>query len=312
RAHTISMAIPGSIIDNCQSLELKTYVAGQIARAAAIYNIDEIIVYNESPTPMKPDPLKDPNVFLARLLLYQECPQYLRKEFFPVHPSLRFAGLLNPLDAPHHVRVDEKSLYRDGVVLAKKPPGGAAAAAGGCLVNCGLRKDVYLAGKVLQPGVRVTVRMRLDETGPSGLPIADPVSRSTPREADGVYWGYTVRLAEGLHNVFAQGPGGNEYDLKIGTSERGVTLTHAVGEARRRSEREGGSENVFPTKFKRALIVFGGVKGVEAAIDADEQLHVAAEDAHTLFDHWINTCPGQGSRTIRTEEAVLVSLAVLR
>lgn len=31
---TISIAIPGSILDNAQSAELRTYLAGQIARAA--------------------------------------------------------------------------------------------------------------------------------------------------------------------------------------------------------------------------------------------------------------------------------------
>jgi hypothetical protein len=30
RKYTVSIAVPGSIIDNCQSLELKTYVAGQV------------------------------------------------------------------------------------------------------------------------------------------------------------------------------------------------------------------------------------------------------------------------------------------
>ncbi|KAI9179658.1 hypothetical protein H9P43_004986 [Blastocladiella emersonii ATCC 22665] len=324
RHYTVSMAVPGSIIDNCQSLELKTYVAGQIARAAAIYNVDEIIVYNESPTPMKPDPLKDPNVFLARLLLYQECPQYLRKEFFPVHPSLRFAGLLNPLDAPHHVRADERSTFRDGVVLAKKPPGGSP----GCLANVGLRKEVYLPDKTLTAGVRVTVRMQYDREMPagpmSGFQVGEVVSRRTPREEAGVYWGYTVRLAEGLHNVFNQAPGGSPYDTKIGTSERGLTVAQVVAQldAERQARREDDEDDdedvaapnplgIFGHKFHRALVVFGGVKGVEAALDADEQLDVAAEDAHQLFDHWLNTCPGQGSRTIRTEEAVLVSLAVL-
>jgi hypothetical protein len=36
---TISIAIPGSILDNAQSLELRTYLAGQIARAACEFNI---------------------------------------------------------------------------------------------------------------------------------------------------------------------------------------------------------------------------------------------------------------------------------
>lgn len=39
---TVSIAVPGSILDNAQSPELRTYLAGQIARAACIYKIDEV------------------------------------------------------------------------------------------------------------------------------------------------------------------------------------------------------------------------------------------------------------------------------
>jgi hypothetical protein len=45
----LSVAVPGSILDNAQSFELRTYLAGQIARAAAIYKVDEIIVFNDQP-----------------------------------------------------------------------------------------------------------------------------------------------------------------------------------------------------------------------------------------------------------------------
>ena len=67
RRFTVSMALPGSIVDNAQTLELKTYLAGQVptsthyvtsrdnlsllllkvARAAAIFSVDEIIIFNE-------------------------------------------------------------------------------------------------------------------------------------------------------------------------------------------------------------------------------------------------------------------------
>lgn len=39
---TVSIAVPGSILDNAQSPEFRTYLAGQIARAACIYKIDEV------------------------------------------------------------------------------------------------------------------------------------------------------------------------------------------------------------------------------------------------------------------------------
>lgn len=47
-------------------------------------------------------------------------------------------------------------------------------------------------------------------------------------------------------------------------------------------------------------------------MDADETLQLPGSDSSALFDMWVNTCPGQGSRTIRTEEAVLITLARLR
>lgn len=48
RSYTLSIALPGMILDNAQSPELKTYLVGQIARAAVIFNVDEIVVYDEA------------------------------------------------------------------------------------------------------------------------------------------------------------------------------------------------------------------------------------------------------------------------
>ena len=47
RAYTVSVALPGSIIENAQSAELRTYLAGQVARALVIYSVDEVIVFDE-------------------------------------------------------------------------------------------------------------------------------------------------------------------------------------------------------------------------------------------------------------------------
>lgn len=47
RAYTVSVAVPGSVLDNAQSPELRTYLAGQIARACVVFSVDEIIVFDE-------------------------------------------------------------------------------------------------------------------------------------------------------------------------------------------------------------------------------------------------------------------------
>ncbi len=51
--------------------------------------------------------------------------------------------------------------------------------------------------------------------------------------------------------------------------------------------------------YRHCLVMFGGVKGLESSLDADQDLKV--EDPSLLFHHYLNTCPDQGSHTIRTE-----------
>ena len=38
----------GSIISNAQSPELRTYLAGQIARAITVMNVDEVVIFYEA------------------------------------------------------------------------------------------------------------------------------------------------------------------------------------------------------------------------------------------------------------------------
>ena len=62
--------------------------------------------------------------------------------------------------------------------------------------------------------------------------------------------------------------------------------------------------------YKHCLIAFGGLHGLEDALENDDTLE--AEEVNLLFNYYLNTCPNQGSGTIRTEEAVLITLAELR
>eukprot|EP01035_Chromulina_nebulosa_P020881 gene20881-27068_t len=91
---TVSIAIPSSFIKHGQSPELRSYLVGQIARACAIYEIDEIIVFIDTPSELSNDPTKLPSHMIVRLLQYIETPAYLRKSLFPFHPDFKFAGLL--------------------------------------------------------------------------------------------------------------------------------------------------------------------------------------------------------------------------
>ena len=119
------------------------------------------------------------------------------------------------------------------------------------------------------------------------------VSPSEPRTAAGLYWGYTTRIAETFSQVFTGCPHRDGYDLMLGTSEKGDNV-----------------DGLTLKPFSNLLIVFGGVGGLEAALHADDNLDVT--DPRELFDHYLDVCPNQGSRTIRTEEAILIAMSRLQ
>ncbi|XP_065206282.1 putative methyltransferase C9orf114 [Planococcus citri] len=291
---TLSIALPGSILDNAQSPELRTYLAGQIARAACIYKVDEIIVFDdygqiENAYTAATDKKTKCCEQLATILQYLECPQYLRKYLFPIQSSLKYAGLLNPLDAPHHMRKGDQFQFREGVVLTIPPKPGR-----GSFVDAGLFKPV-IVDKVLEPHFRVTVKLspKAYETTKNGFGTV--VSPLTPKKETGKYWGYTVRIANSLNEVFTKSPYSNGYDLTLGTSDKGACVDEI---------------DLKSKSYTHGLIVFGGVQGLEYALENDNALEI--DDVSLLFDHYINICPEQACRTIRTEEAVLITLAELR
>jgi len=185
-----------------------------------------------------------------------------------MHPDLQFAGLLAPVDAPHHVRAEDRSLYREGVVLDKL----SSITGSGSLVNCGIRNRPVHIDRKLQSGIRCTVQIDPSQYRQTGPIRGTVVSPAAPRETNGTYWGYTTRMASSINAVFDECPYDGGYDLKIGTSERG--------------DRSVEDNNFKVPKFEHSLVVFGGVAGIEECVDADESIKLPGSQSKRLFDIW--------------------------
>ncbi|ETI28217.1 hypothetical protein G647_00666 [Cladophialophora carrionii CBS 160.54] len=304
RSWTLSIALPGSIIANAKSHEQKTFLAGQIARALAVFCVDEVVIFDDEdvetrrrrPSISENDytAYSHPDHFLAHLLSYLETPPHLRKTLFPMHQNLRTAGTLPSLDMPHHLRANEWCEYREGITTA------ALADGSGTLVDVGLPGYLKLSGADIPPNTRVTVHLKDDDSKE-----AEAVSPDTPRQDRGYYWGFNVRQCSSLTDVFTECPFDGGYDISFGTSERGRPLTDVLAEP----------SLADPSSLQHPLIVFGGVAGLETAAKNDancRQMGLLGEKVKDLFDVWVNLLPGQGSRTIRTEEAVWLGLMGLR
>lgn len=167
------------------------------------------------------------------------------------------------------------------------------------LVDIGMREPITVTDTI-PPKTRLT--LKLGENPNSGFE-PEAVHPAAPRTEAGYFWGYSVRKAGSLSQVFTESAYEDGYDMSIGTSERGLPVNR-----------------VFPysdtvADFKHLLIVFGGPRGLEFSAMNDPELtdiSVGGGRIRELFDHWVNVLPNQGSRGIRTDEAMLIALTGLR
>lgn len=89
-----ALVVPGSLTMESPNPKVATYKIGLAGRAAAIFGIPEIVVYE--------DPQHQQGRQIARVLEYQATAPYLRKHLFPLSDDLAHVGVLPPLNLPLH------------------------------------------------------------------------------------------------------------------------------------------------------------------------------------------------------------------
>ena len=273
----LTIAIPASVISDTPHLREKTAKVGLIGRAAAIFRVDEIVVYRDSPKVAQDIDLD----FVATLLRYLETPQYLRKRLFGIEPRLQFAGVLPPLRTPHHpvsgkTRDLRAGQYREGVVLSDTKEG--------LLVDVGVEEPALLRETQYVMGERLTLQV---------VKTAGRVEVQVANRADiPDYWGYTLKVERRSLKCVVEAA---EADLVLGTSRNGSAFAE-VADVIGRRWKDAGS----------ILVIFGSPTRGLPEIAQDEGVRLEA-----LMDFMVNSVPSQGTETVRTEEALLATLAVL-
>ena len=273
----LAIAIPASTISDTPHLREKTAKIGLIGRAAAIFRVNEIIVYQDNP---KSNQTKELD-FIALLLNYLETPQYLRKRLFKIEPDLEFAGILPPLRTPHHplsgktkhLQVGE---YREGVILSENKEG--------LVVDIGVQQPALLRQKLFAVGDRLTLQV---------VNIGNQIEVQTANREDiPVYWGYRVRVEK---RSFGKMVSEGDFDLRIATARIGDQFMAVAGKIGEKWRSSG-----------RVLVAFGAPSRGLHEIAGEEGMKLEA-----IVDFVVNMIPEQGTATVRTEEALLASLAIL-
>jgi predicted SPOUT superfamily RNA methylase MTH1 len=272
RSQIISVALPASLTLDIPHLREKTARLGFVSRALATFRVEEAIIYLDRTGAEIDREAK----LIEKMLTYIETPQYLRRLVFKMDPDLQYAGTLPPLRTPNHPDKQDPTLgqLREGVVVQSGPSP---------MVEAGFRNVVRVRSK-LRTSDRITIRLTRISPELEGE-IIEPSGLT-------IYWGFrvargNVSLSEIVRN--------RKFDLTISTSRKGTDVREITPELREKWK-----------SSKRPLIVFGSPNDGVPEILARSGMNVS--DA---MDFDLNTIPDQGVETVRTEEALWGSLAVI-
>ncbi len=275
----LSIAVPASLVSDVPHLRDKTLKIGLIGRAAAIFGVDQIILYKDDSSRK----WKDEISFISIILSYMETPQYLRKPLFGLRPELRYVGVLPPLRTPHHplgskVKDLVRGEFREGVVMTHTRMGN--------MVDIGVEDLALVRGKKTPIGTRLTVKIKHISRKHLEAEVADGGQIKA-------YWGYRVtRSDDQLLGEFLET---HHFDLIVATSRRGASYVNVNEELR----------DKWMVAEKKLLVFGAPSKGLY------ELLEHEGRKLENMTDFVVNFAPCQTVETIRTEEAVLLTLGII-
>lgn len=266
------VAIPNSSLSDEQTKRDKSTKIAQFARACSIFRVERIYVYHDPVSQFE----KDDPVLLRTVLRYLNTPQYLRKILYPKMAHLEFAGILHPIKAPHHKPPQDIKTIKVGDVRT----GVIAKVKGRLFIEAGLGSLIPFEGEGFE-GKKVNVKFSSPHPNLRAL-------EATDFDIPG-YWGYDVKEVPSIVKLLSS----IDNTTVVVTSRRGTHYKNIEGKL---VERIRGTENV--------LVVFGAPKHGVHEILAKEKCDVRPEFIVNMF-------PNQATETVRLEEALLGTLAIL-
>ncbi len=267
------VALPDSSLSDEQTRRDKSIKISQFARACSIFRVKRIYVYHDSLSQFERD---DPDL-LKTILRYLDTPQYLRKALYPRMHQLEYAGMLHPIKAPHHKPPEDIKKVKAGDVRI----GVIAKVKGQLFVEVGLGSLVPFTGQGFE-GKKVNAKF-----------IASyPNLKAIEATEDDIfeYWGYEVKEVLSLGKLLTSA----ENAEVVITSRKGSYFKNLESKL---AERAKNAQNI--------LVVFGAPKPGMLDILAKEGTN------SKQYEFVINMFPNQGTETVRLEEAVLGTLAIL-
>jgi predicted SPOUT superfamily RNA methylase MTH1 len=267
------IAIPDSSLSDEQTKRDKSIKIAQFARACSIFRVTKIYIYHDGLSQFE----HGDTDLLKTILRFLDTPQYLRRILYPRMHQLEYAGILHPIKAPHHKPPEDIKRIRVGDIRT----GVIAKVKGQLFIEVGLGSLVPFSGQGIE-GKKINVKFVAAYPNLKAVEVA--------MEEIEQYWGYEVKEVPSIGKLVA----GLENAEVIVTSRKGSFFKNSETKL---VERVKSAQNL--------LVIFGAPRYGVHELLAKEGSNLRS------FGFVLNMFPNQATETVRLEEAILGTLAIL-
>jgi predicted SPOUT superfamily RNA methylase MTH1 len=274
RDSKIIVHIPSSVINVEKGILKKTFIVGLLGRACGIFRVDIIDIY------VDPDSNLEDALFIKKILEYMTTPSYLRKYLISLDKNLRGVGGLPPLATPNQPSQEIISgrHFREALVVDLRKDTVYLEAGLGELVSVHLDKERL---RSIKRGDRVVIEVDNNNVV-SILPREEFMKK--------FYWVFQVSISKSLRESLRKFRGS-----VIISSRKGEYMDDRVAKKLIELYSRGDLSVVFGSPSR----------------DPDEIADIEGWDINKMANLVINTAPLQGVRSIRTYEALYITLSLI-
>lgn len=272
---SLEVALPSSVVSIENGLLLRTLKIYQIIRTTAIFGVEKIIVYHDGFIPLSLH--RRVTTLIKKIHKYLLTPPYLRRKLVPIDKDLRFVGALPPLRLNVFDVSSTPRLNEIRICLIRRTGGKV-------LADCGLKKEVLIVDSVCDTiGDRLGIVKIID--------TRKMIGRCIDRNKHKIYLGPSLSYEHRLKDIVDKNL--DEDTCIVGTSRYGSVPAPS-------------DVKTAVSGKNRLLVLFGSPYGGLYEIARNENWDLSDKIKYV----W-NTIPGQHVKTIRTEEALIITLGLI-
>ncbi|CCF60044.1 hypothetical protein KAFR_0I02650 [Kazachstania africana CBS 2517] len=305
-----SLCIPTSILNSCSNLDQITHTLYQIAKAATLFNVAEIVILDQGSRNSE-SKITD-SMLMASLLQYFVTPPYLIKSVFKKQYlgyfkiASKLPRILN-LPFMRYLEANE-GRYREGLSIRMTHPDAKKEFKQTKYINIGKAETLELKSQLVPTNVRVTVDIVEKK-------VVSPIEAYGDFVGANSSYGYHVRIAKSFGDIFTESAFSKGYSQAIWINSGDYYYNENLKKYHKVETKVSQIEKIIRSDSNEepanVLLVCGKWDHIKTSFNKCKDQFDGCDGAHQFFDGQIELPGAAPQGNINIEDSCMIALTAL-